>query len=113
KTGYRRQLVGSQSGRCLAAYIYTSCGVGESTTDIVFGGHCLIAENGTIVAESPRFRTGSELLTTDIDLDRLRPDRVQTNSFNDARRETPAFRRVAFELEVSSRNPALLRALEA
>ncbi|HJZ57329.1 MAG TPA: NAD(+) synthase, partial [Gemmataceae bacterium] len=89
-----------------------SCGVGESTTDIVFGGHCLIAENGTIMAESPRFRITSELLVTDIDLDRLRHDRVQTNSFNDARRGT-ALRRVSFDLEVSPRNPELLRLVEA
>src|SRR5262245_9020893 len=45
KAAYRRQLVVNQSGRCLAAYVYSSCGVGESTTDVVFGGHCLIAEN--------------------------------------------------------------------
>src|SRR5690242_13794699 len=113
KANYRRQLVLSQSARCMAAYVYTSCGVGESTTDVVFGGHCLVAEDGTIVAESPRFRTGSELLVTDIDLDRLRHDRVQTNSFNDCRRGTPAFRRVPFELEVSPRSPELLRDVEA
>ena len=49
---YRRQLVVGQSGRCMAAYVYASCGVWESTTDVVFGGHCLIAENGTLLAES-------------------------------------------------------------
>src|SRR5260370_8788815 len=47
KPAYRRQRVGSQSGRCLAGYVYVSCGVDESTTDVTFGGHCLIAENGT------------------------------------------------------------------
>src|SRR5262249_22044162 len=45
KAPYRRQLVVSQSGRCIAAYVYASCGVWESTTDVVFGGHCLVAEN--------------------------------------------------------------------
>src|SRR5207245_6208625 len=55
KAFYRRQLVLSQSGRCLAAYIYASCGVSESTTDVVFGGHCLIAENGVSLADSRRF----------------------------------------------------------
>ncbi|MBY0512793.1 MAG: NAD(+) synthase [Gemmataceae bacterium] len=121
KAGYRRQLVGNQSGRCLAAYVYTSSGVGESTTDIVFGGHCLVAENGTIVAESPRFRPGSDLLVTDVDLDRLRHDRVQSTSFNDSRGRNPGpdgprlarYHRVSFGLELSPREPELLRAVEA
>src|SRR5262249_53459042 len=61
KAAYRRQLVLSQSGRCLAAYVYASCGVGESTTDLVFGGHCLIAENGTMLGESRRFQRDETL----------------------------------------------------
>jgi NAD+ synthase (glutamine-hydrolysing) len=81
KAAYRRQLVQSQSGRCIAAYLYASCGVGESTTDVVFGGHCLIAENGTLLAESPRFQRQDVLLTADVDLDRLRIERMRTNSF--------------------------------
>ena len=56
KADYRRQLVVDQSGRCIAGYVYASCGVAESTTDVVFGGHCLIAENGTLLAESQRFQ---------------------------------------------------------
>jgi NAD+ synthase (glutamine-hydrolysing) len=83
KATYRRQLVLSQSGRCMAGYIYTSCGVGESTTDVVFGGHCLIAENGTMLAESHRFLREDSLLVADVDLDRLRVDRQRTNSFLD------------------------------
>src|SRR5262249_50003836 len=55
KANYRRQLVVNQSGRCIAAYIYSSCGVWESTTDVVFGGHAMIAENGSMLAESKRF----------------------------------------------------------
>ena len=124
KASYRKQLVGNQSGRCLAGYIYAAAGVGESTTDIVFGGHCIIAENGTFIAESPRFRTGGELTVADLDLDRLRHDRIQTNSFNDCRRllrgtEVPRlageceFRRIAFDLELTPRAPALLRAVDA
>jgi NAD+ synthase (glutamine-hydrolysing) len=85
KAAYRRQLVVNQSGRCLAAYVYASCGAGESTTDVVFGGHCLIAENGTLLAESRRFLREPSLLVADVDLDRLRADRVRTNSFGDAR----------------------------
>ncbi len=84
KANYRRQLVLNQSGRCMAAYVYASCGVGESTTDLVFGGHCLIAENGTLLAESPRFQREDALLLADVDLDRLRADRQRTNSFLDA-----------------------------
>jgi NAD+ synthase (glutamine-hydrolysing) len=116
KAGYRKQLVGNQSGRCLAGYIYAAAGVGESTTDIVFGGHCIIVENGTILAESPRFRPGSDLLAADLDLERLRHDRVQTNSFNDNRRDLAAgreVRRVTFDLELAPRSPDLLRFVDA
>lgn len=84
KASYRRQLVLNQSGRCLAAYVYASCGVCESTTDVVFGGHCLIAENATLLAESPRFQRNESLLVADIDLDRLRTERLRTNSFGNA-----------------------------
>src|SRR5205823_12858616 len=84
KSQYRRQLVVNQSGRCMAAYTYASCGVWESTTDVVFGGHCLVAENGTLLKESPRLRREETLLSADIDLERLRIDRLRTNSFGDA-----------------------------
>ncbi len=92
KATYRRQLVLSQSGRCMAAYIYTSCGIGESTTDIVYGGHCLIAENGILLAESRRFLREDALLVADVDLERLRIDRQRTNSFLDVHLyPTPSF----------------------
>ncbi len=84
KASYRRQLVVGQSGRCMAAYVYASCGVWESTTDLVFGGHCLIAENGSLLAESPRFQRDDVLLSADVDLDRLRADRIRVNTFGDA-----------------------------
>ena len=116
KSGYRKQLIGCQSGRCLAGYVYAAAGVGESTTDIVFGGHCIVAENGSILAESNRFRTAGELTVADLDLDRLRHDRIQTNSFNDSRRDftaTHEFRRVAFDLEVTPRTPGLMRDVDA
>jgi NAD+ synthase (glutamine-hydrolysing) len=123
KANYRRQLVVNQSARCMAAYVYTSCGTGESTTDVVFGGHCLIAENGTLLAESRRFQRQDALLMADIDLDRLRNDRVRTNSFGDAQlyvSAPPPFTRIAFELfppprrgaDVSTRRP-FLRTVEA
>jgi NAD+ synthase (glutamine-hydrolysing) len=114
KSGYRKQLIDCQSGRCLAAYIYAAAGVGESTTDLVFGGHNVIAENGAILAESERFRRGSYLVAADLDLDHVRHDRVQTNTFNDSRRgHAGEYRRVAFTLDLAPRSPELLRAVDA
>jgi NAD+ synthase (glutamine-hydrolysing) len=101
KAAYRRQLVVGQSGRCMAAYVYASCGVWESTTDVVFGGHCLIAENGSLLAESPRFQREDVLLSADVDVDRLRADRIRNNSFGDARLYISGgidFERVPFDL---------------
>jgi NAD+ synthase (glutamine-hydrolysing) len=117
KAGYRQQLVTSQSGRCLGAYVYAACGVGESSTDIVFGGHCLIAENGALLAQSERFRRGGHLLVTDVDLDRLLHDRMQANSFHDTNRISDLrfgkYRNVDFELKLSAREPMLIRVVEA
>ncbi len=116
KAAYRRQLVAGQSGRCLAGYVYAAAGPGESTTDLVFGGHCLIAENGTILTESPRFRRGGHLTATDLDLDRLRRDRVTTNSFGEATRDPAlvrAYRRIPFTpSDRDGRTPALMRAVD-
>ncbi|HEX3152008.1 MAG TPA: NAD(+) synthase [Gemmataceae bacterium] len=83
KVHYRRQLVEQQSARCIAAYAYAGAGPGESTTDIVFGGHCLIAENGVRLAQSERFRRDEHLTIADVDLDRLRVNRNLTTNFND------------------------------
>jgi NAD+ synthase (glutamine-hydrolysing) len=102
KASYRKQLVLNQSGRCLAAYVYASCGVWESTTDVVFGGHCLIAENGTLLAESRRFQHRETLLVADIDLDRLRYERLRTNSYSDAGLYSSvdrSFTRLSFSLQ--------------
>ncbi len=91
KAQWRRDLIGSQSGRCIAAYAYASAGSGESTSDLVFGGHCLIAENGSILDESRRIGDGLEpaqvsetAVTCDIDLQRLAHDRRVMGSFDDA-----------------------------
>jgi NAD+ synthase (glutamine-hydrolysing) len=116
KAGYRRQLVVNQSGRCIAAYAYASCGVWESTTDVVFGGHCLIAENGTLLAESRRFERGETLLFADVDLERLRTDRIRTNSFGDAALYVGVdrpFTRLAFTLGRGEPPPRLAREVEA
>lgn len=104
KAAYRRQLVINQSGRCIAGYVYASCGVWESTTDVVFGGHCLIAENGVLLTESKRFQRQPILLSADLDLDRLRVDRMRTNSFGDAQLYpglARTYERVAFQLRLA------------
>jgi NAD+ synthase (glutamine-hydrolysing) len=85
KSAYRRMhLVAAQSARCLAGMVYVSSGPGESSSDLVFGGHALIAENGTILAEERNFQEGPTLVVTEIDLDRLTADRDRTGSFADA-----------------------------
>lgn len=116
KANYRRQLVANQSGRCMAAYVYCSCGVWESTTDVVFGGHGIIAENGVILGESRRFQRQEVLLSADVDLERLRAERTRTNSFGESHlypgldRE---YRRVAFTLEGPALMGPLRRAIDA
>ncbi len=90
KAAWRRDLVRNQSGRCIAAYAYASAGPGESTSDLVFGGHCLIAENGILLDESRRVGDGIDgphvsetSVTCDIDLQRLAHDRRVIGSFDD------------------------------
>ncbi len=81
RNDYRKALVKQQSARCHSAYIYASAGFGESTTDLVFSGDCLIAENGTLLAKSPRFSLDSELIIADIDVEALRHDRLNNPHF--------------------------------
>ena len=88
KADYRRSLVSQQSARCLAGYAYASAGPGESTTDTVYGGHALIAENGRILAESDRFPVGTEMVLSDIDTELLDHERRVSRTFGpSARRE--------------------------
>ncbi|MBL8850187.1 MAG: NAD(+) synthase [Planctomycetaceae bacterium] len=92
KCEYRTDLVRNQSGRCVAAYAYSSAGPTESTTDVVFGGHCLITENSHLLAESRRVGDGSGLIrssnwvTADIDVQKLDAERRLLSSFGEARR---------------------------
>jgi NAD+ synthase (glutamine-hydrolysing) len=81
KDGYRRQLAANQSARCLAAYAYSAAGTGESTTDMAWDGHGLVCENGSLLAETERFRDGAQLVVADVDLDRIAQDRMRQNSF--------------------------------
>jgi NAD+ synthase (glutamine-hydrolysing) len=82
KASYRRELIRQQSARALTAYAYTSAGPGESSTDVVFSGHAMIAENGMVLAESRRFAFGGGLILADVDLDRLAHDRRTNTSFS-------------------------------
>jgi len=102
KEGYRHQLVANQSARCLAAYLYSAAGIGESTTDLAWDGHAIIYENGTLLAESQRFAAAPQLALADVDLDRLLADRMRQNTFAEGARRHPAevarFRSVEFSL---------------
>jgi NAD+ synthase (glutamine-hydrolysing) len=82
KHNYVRSLICQQSARCIAAYIFSSCGFGESTTDVVFAGNGLIYENGTLLAESKRFSLEEQLIITEIDVERLRTERRINTTFS-------------------------------
>lgn len=84
KSEYRRALVEQQSARLNAGYLYCSCGYGESTTDIVFGGDALIYEKGALLARSQRFETGSQLIVADMDVEAIVHDRQLQTSFGDS-----------------------------
>lgn len=100
KEDFRRLLVASQSGRAIAGYLYCAAGAGESTTDLAWDGHGMIYENATRIAESERFHYESQLITGDIDLDRLAKDRMRQNSFHEAvrihRKNLAEFRTIRF-----------------
>jgi NAD+ synthase (glutamine-hydrolysing) len=104
KADYRRQLVASQSSRGLAAYLYSAAGYGESTTDLAWDGHGMIYENGTPLAETTRFAEGPQLVTGDVDLDRLAQDRMRQTSFGQTvlrHRDTLAeFRAIRFAADL-------------
>jgi NAD+ synthase (glutamine-hydrolysing) len=87
KHEYREELVRTQSARCMAAYVYSSAGVGESTTDTVFGGHAIIAEYGSTLAQNERFLLESNLIMADVDLERLKWLRLNESSYGDGRRK--------------------------
>lgn len=82
KQTYRTQLVSQQSARCNAGYVYVSAGVGESTTDVVYSGSAMIAENGSILKKSERFSLNSQLIFSEIDVERLRIDRIKNSNFH-------------------------------
>ena len=81
KHAYLRSLICQQSARCMAGYVYASSGFGESSTDLVFAGNGIIAENGNLLAESPRFTMEEQLVISEIDIDTLQNDRQVNTSF--------------------------------
>jgi NAD+ synthase (glutamine-hydrolysing) len=113
KAEYRRDLCASQSGKCVAAYLYSAAGPGESTTDLAWDGHALIYENNDLLAESQRFAHDEQMITADIDLERLVQDRMRMTSFNDCARDCQArvqsIRRVGFEFHVPQGDVPLTR----
>jgi NAD+ synthase (glutamine-hydrolysing) len=113
KAEYRRSLCSSQSGRCIAAYLYSAAGPGESTTDLAWDGHALIYENSDLLAEAERFAAHEQMITADIDLGRLVQDRMRSTTFNDSvalhREQVKRIRRAAFEFQVPNREVPLQR----
>ncbi len=97
KDDYRRSLVSGQSGRLVCGYVYSSAGEGESSQDLVFGGHDLIAENGTVLAEAKRFATG--ILYADLDLWRLRSERRRMNTYPGGADASVGYLHIGFELK--------------
>ncbi|MFO0967507.1 MAG: NAD(+) synthase [Gemmataceae bacterium] len=112
KASYRRQMIGDISGRCIAGYVYTSSGVDESTTDLVFGGHAMIAENGSVVAETQLFQRDGQMIVADLDIERLVNDRQKITSFFRPG-ATDAWRRIPFSVPEPPAPRILRRRVEA
>lgn len=100
KADTRKLLCSAQSARTLSAYVYSAAGPGESTTDLAWDGQACIYELGSLLAETDRFPTGSQMCVADVDTERLRLERLRTGTFNDAATLNldagHAFRRISF-----------------
>ena len=90
KHRYLRSLVAQQSARTISGYVYASCGFGESSQDVVYGGNAMIFENGRLLVEGERFSIQPQLQVTQIDVDRLRTERHTNSTFINAQREAKA-----------------------
>lgn len=116
KADYRRLLCAAHSARTVAGYIFAGAGSGESTTDVAWDGDALIYENGELLAAAARFRDDDQLVTADLDLDRLALDRAQMTSYGDCaadhRERVRAVRHVPFDLGVPRVAIALQRSIE-
>lgn len=113
KAEYRRTLVASHSARCVAAYLYGSAGEGESTNDMAWDGHALICENGECLAETERYAGGSQVITADVDLERLQHERMRQGSWGQCAQthaeRLAGMRRVVFEPRWPLRGPMPLQ----
>lgn len=96
KSSYRRELVSSQAARLVCGYVYADAGEGESTTDLVFAGHNIIAENGRILKESERFK--NEMIIADIDMDRIVNERRKMTTYS-PNPEKYIYSKVEFEIQ--------------
>jgi NAD+ synthase (glutamine-hydrolysing) len=109
-------LARSASSRCLAAYVYSAAGEGESSTDLAWDGQTMIWENGVLLADSERFPKGERTSIADVDLDLLRSERLRMGTFDDNRRtyadRTGAFRRISFRLDPPGGDLGLRREIE-
>ncbi len=116
KVEMRRLLCASQSARCSAAYAYSAAGPGESTTDLAWDGHGAIFELGATLAETQRFPKGNSLALADVDVGRIRQERLRTGSFGDALAQTAPgrapYRRIGFSFEPPTGPLGLRRAVE-
>ncbi len=116
KADYRRLLCASQSAKCVAAYLFSAAGPGESTTDLAWDGHALVYENGERLAESQRFPLEPGIVTADVDLDHLRQERMRLTSYGDCVQQHAAqlrdFRRIEFELDLPRDRVPLERRVE-
>lgn len=97
KSDYRRTLIAGQSARLYCAYLYSSAGEGESTTDLVFSGHDVIAENGSVLAESEKYHAG--IIYADVDIERVTGERRRSTTFVTADPVNDGYLEVDFELE--------------
>jgi NAD+ synthase (glutamine-hydrolysing) len=109
----RHLLAKSQSFRCLAAYAYAAAGQGESTNDVSWDGQTMIYEAGNLLAETERFPDGPRTAYADVDLDRLRQERLRQGTFDDNRVQSwPNGRRIAFEVQPPASDLGLRRPLD-
>ena len=106
KYQYRRDLVKGQSAKCICAYIYSSCGVGESSSDVVFSGHAMIAENGAMQKESDRFNFDSQLIVEDVDVSKLMNLRIKDISYMGVINRIP-LRKI--QISIDDENDKLIR----
>jgi NAD+ synthase (glutamine-hydrolysing) len=109
-------LARSASSRCLAAYVYSAAGEGESTTDLAWDGQTMVFENGVMLAQSERFPKGERLSVADVDIELLRSERLRMGTFDDNRRHhrttTDAYRRIGFRLDPPGGDIGLRREVE-